>query len=83
MNRRMGKASVLAMKICDLLIHSNTLDASISPGDTEWLCLLYSAGVGSARDDTMTIRLHGKGLDHWRGVWEPGIVGQSSQTHVF
>ena len=32
---------------------------------------------GGASDDTVAIRLDGKGLDHWRGVvWDPGIVGQ-------
>ena len=77
MDRWMGEALVLSMEICDPPIHSNTLDAIISQGDTEWLCLLYSASSGSARDDTITIRLAGKGLDHWRGVvWDPGIVCQ-------
>ena len=77
MDRWMGDVSVLSMEICDPPIHSNTLDVRISHGDTEWLCLLYSASSGCARDDTVAIRLDGKGLDHWRGVvWDPGIVGQ-------
>ena len=50
MDRRMGEAAVLSMEICDPPIHSNTLDARISQGDTEWLCLLYSASSGSARE---------------------------------
>ena len=37
MDRRMGEASVLSMEICDLPIHSNTLDARILQDDTEWL----------------------------------------------
>ena len=49
-------------------MHSATLDVRISHGDTEWLCLLYSASSGSAGDDTVAIRLDGKGLDHWREV---------------
>ena len=77
MDRRMGEVSVLSMEIWDPPIQGDTLDVRISHGDTEWLCLLYSASSGSARDDTMPIRLDGKGLDHWRGVvWDPGIVGQ-------
>ena len=77
MDRRMGDVSVLSMEICDTPIHSDTLDVRISHGDTEWLCLLYSASSWSARDDTVAIRLDGKGLDHLRGVvWNPGIVGQ-------
>ena len=31
----MGEALVLSMEICDPPIHSNTLDARISQGDTE------------------------------------------------
>ena len=77
MDKRMGEASACDIDICDPLFHSNTLDARISQGNTEWLCLLYSAGLGSARDDFMAIGLRGKGLDHWKGVvWDPGIVGQ-------
>ena len=77
MDRWMGEVLVLSMEICDRLIHSNTLDARISQDDAEWLCLLYSASSGSARDDTIAIILDDKGLDHWRGVvWDPGIVGQ-------
>ena len=73
----MGEASVLSMDICDPPIHSNTLNARISQGDTDWLCLLYPASSRSARDDTRAISLDGKGLDHWNGVvWDPGIVGQ-------
>ena len=69
MNRRMGEALVLSVEIGAPLIHGNTLDAGISQGDTEWLYLLYSASLRSARDS--------KGLDHWkRVVWDPGIVGQ-------
>ena len=75
MDRRIGEVSGLSMEICDPLIHSNILDSRISQGDTEWLCLLYSASSGNVRDDTIAIRLHDKGLDHWRGVvWDPGIV---------
>ena len=77
MDRRVDEASVLSMEICDPPIYSNTVDARISQGDTEWLCLLYSASSQSVRDDTIVIRLDGKGLDHWKGVvWDPGIVGQ-------
>ena len=77
MDRRMGEVLVLSMEFCDLLIHSNTLVASIWQGNTECLCLLYSDSSGNARDATIAIRLHDKGLDHWRGVvWNPGIVGQ-------
>ena len=62
---------MLSLGICDPPIHSDTLDVGISHGDTEWLCLLYSASSGSAGDDTVAIRLDGKGLDHWRGVvWD-------------
>ena len=76
MDRQMGEASVLSMEICDPPIHSDTLDARISQGDTELLCL-YSASLGSTRDDTRAIIVYDKGLDHWRGVvWDPGIVGQ-------
>ena len=63
MDRWIGEVSVLSMEICDPLIHSNILDARISQGDTEWLCL-YSASSGHARDDTIAIRLNDKGLDH-------------------
>ena len=74
MDRRIGQVSV---EICHPPIHSDTLDVGISHGDTEWLCLLYSANSGSAGDDTVAIRFDGNGLDHWRGVvWDPGIMGQ-------
>ena len=52
------------MELCDPLIHSNTFVASISQGNTECLCLLYSASSGNARDDTIAIRVNDKGLDH-------------------
>ena len=65
----MGEASVCFLEISAPRIHGYTLDAGISLGDTEWLCLLYSTSSRSARD--------GKGLYHWKGVvWDPGIVGQ-------
>ena len=64
------------------IVHSNILDSRVSQGDTEWLCLLYSASSGNVRDDTIAIRLNDGGLDHWRGVvWDPGIVGQQC-VHV-
>ena len=72
MDSRIGEVSVLSLEICDPSIHSDTLDAGISHGDTEWLCLLYSASSGSAGEDSVAIRLDGKGMDHWRG----GILGQ-------
>ena len=77
LDRRMGEVSVLSMEFYDPLIHCSTLVARISQGNTECLCLLYSASSGNARDDTIAIRLNDKGLYHWRGVvWDPGIVGQ-------
>ena len=66
---------MICLEICDPPIHSDTPDVGISHGDTEWLCLLYSASSGSAGDYTVAIRLDGKGLDHWRGVvWDPDII---------
>ena len=77
MDRRIGEVSVFSLEICVPPIHSDTLDVGISHGDMEWLCMLYSASLGSVGDDTVAIRLDGKGLDHWRGVvWDPGTVGQ-------
>ena len=51
---------MLSIEISVPPIHSNTLGARISQGDTEWLCLLYSASSGSARDDTIAIRLEAR-----------------------
>ena len=48
MDRWIGEVSVLSLEICNPPIHSDTLDLRISHGDTEWLCLLYSASSGSA-----------------------------------
>ena len=77
MDRRMGEVSVLSREVWDPLIQSDTWDVRLSHGDTEWFCLLYSAGSGSVGNETMAIRLDGQGLDHCRGVvWDPGIVGQ-------
>ena len=59
-----GEVSVLFMEICDPPIHSDTLDVRISYGDMEWLCLLYSASLGSAGANTVAIKLESKGLDH-------------------
>ena len=55
----MYEASVLSMESCVPPIQSNTLDARISQGDTEWLCLLYSASSKSARDNITAFRLDG------------------------
>ena len=72
MDTRRGEASALDMDSCDPLFHSDTLNARISQGNTEWLCLLYSDGLESARDDFMAMA-----MDHWKGVvWDPYIVGQ-------
>ena len=74
---------MLSLDICDLSIHSDTMDVGIADGDTEWLCLLYSASSGSACDDSVAARLDGKGLDHWRVVvWDPGIVVNNAYTYV-
>ena len=60
--------------ICDPPIHIGTGDMNLSHGDTEWVCLLYSAGAGSVNNGTVAMGLDGQRLDHWRGaVWDPGI----------
>ena len=70
----MGKVSVLSIQIWDPPIHSGTWDVELSHADTEWLCLLYSAGSGSVGNGTMAIGLDDQSLDHWRGtVWDPGL----------
>ena len=76
-DKRMEEILVLPWPICDPPIHNGTSDNGLSPGDTEWFCLLYSADAGSVAHGTMARGLGGQGLDHWRGVvWDPGIVGQ-------
>ena len=64
-DRQMDAVSVLSMQIWDPPILSGTWDVRLSHGDTEWFCLLYSAGSGSVGNGTMAIRLDGQGLDHW------------------
>ena len=76
-DKRMDEVSVFSWPICDPPIHIGTWDMEFSHGDTELVCLLYSAGAGSVDNGTVAIGLDGQSLDHWRGVvWDPGIVGQ-------
>ena len=73
----MDEVSVFSWPICDPSINIGTWDMELSHGDTDWVCLLYSAGAGSVDNGTMAIGLDGQRLDHWRGVvWDLGIVGQ-------
>ena len=87
MDSRIGEFSVLSLGGCDPSIDMDTLEGDelvicsrnvgISDGDEEWLCLLYSASLGSVWDNSVAAGLYCKGLDHWRGiVWDPGIVGK-------
>ena len=81
MDRRISEVLGLSMASCDPLVHSNILDSRVLQGYTEWLCLLYSASLGNARDDTITIRLNGGGLDYWRGGrLGPGYCGSTMPT---
>ena len=76
-DKRMDEVSVFPWPICDPPIHIGTWDMELSHGDTEWVCLLYSAGAESVDNGTVVIGLDGQRLHHWRGVvWDPGIVGQ-------
>ena len=76
-DKRMDEVSVFSGPICDPPIHIGTWDMKLLHGDTEWVCLLYSAGAGSVDNGTVAIGVDGQRLDHWCGVvWEPGIVGQ-------
>ena len=52
-------------------------DVDLSHGDTERVCLLYSAGARSVDDGTVAIALDGRRLDHCHSiVWVlSGIVG--------
>ena len=57
MNSHIDEVLVLSLEICDSSIHSDTMDVGIADGDTEWLCLLYSAISGRAWDDSVAARL--------------------------
>ena len=76
-DKLMDEVSVFSWPICDPPIHIGTGDMALSHHDTEWVCLLYSAGAGSMNKGTVAIGLDGQMLDHWRAVvWDPGIVCQ-------
>ena len=76
-DKRTDEVSVFPWPMCDPPIHIRTRNMDLSHGDTEWVCLLYSADAGSMNNGTVALRLDGQRLDHWRAVvLDPGIVGQ-------
>ena len=75
----MDEVSVFTWPICDPLIHIGDGDVDLSHGDTERVCLLYTAGVRSVNNGTVAIALDGQRLDHWHSVvWDPGIMGSQA-----
>ena len=51
-DKRMDEVSVFSGPICDPPVYIGTWDMELSHGDTEWVCLLYSAPAGAGSVDS-------------------------------
>ena len=65
----------LPLTVCDLQSRSGASHVTESREGMRWLCLLSSADAKAGKIGTSSMKLGGQSLDHWRGVWNPSIVG--------